>query len=515
MSVEQAEGAETSGDNPSNSSDILQKTARSSVLSFAGALISGLAGFGLSFILGRTVGPEGSGVVFQMISVFMIASGVAKLGLDTTCVWLLPRLAIDGRDEVRRATTLLLVGSLAGGVAAGVAVFLLAPILSAGDSNLLSLIRAVGVSIPIASVGTVALAVTRGLGGIRPYVLIGSVGLPTARLVAVAVAVAITASALLAGYVWLALLLVATIASLEAVRRRLRPFVAPGPDARSRRALVKQISSYSGPRLASSIMEQAVLWQDVLIVGLVAGPAVAGVYGVVSRLAQAGFIPSTSMRIVVGPEFSRMLHQNQVAELANFYTRTTQWIALMSAPIYVLFVVDAGPILRIFGAGFEVGDLALIIMSLGALIWTSAGNVQSLLLMSGHSGWAALNKLGVLIVNLALLLVLVPGLGLEGAAYAWTTTMILDVVLAIVVVRRAIGVRLNIGATLLAVMASTVSTAVPALAARLLLGDTLLAFLIGAVAAGVTYLAALYLLRNRFELQHAISLFTRRRRNKA
>lgn len=511
MSAQQAVGGAADKDQRPGSGEVLQRAARSTALSFAGAMISGLAGFGLSLILGRMIGPEGNGIVFQMISVFMIASAFAKLGLDTTCVWLLPRLSLDDRNDVRRATWMLLGGAVAGGLVAGVVVFLLAPFLSGGHPELLSLLQLGALFVPVASLSTVALAATRGLGGIRPYVLIGSIGLPTARLAGVAIALAFAASALIAGLVWLTVLLIAVIFSLIAVGRRLRPYDGASGPARQRRVLARQISAYSVPRLAASIMEQSILWMDVLIVGLIAGPAAAGVYGVVSRLAQAGFIPSTSMRIVVAPQFSRMLHQNHLPELADFYARTTQWITLMSTPVYVIFIIQPKPILGIFGDGFSEGALALVIASIGAVIWTSAGNVQSLLLMSGRSGWAALNKLIVLLVALTLLLTLVPSWGVEGAALAWSISMVLDAALAILVTRLAVRVRAHPGGTLLAFVCAGVSTAIPVLLSRLLLGDTIIAVAVGVVGAGVLYVGVLYLLRERFALHYALTVFARRK----
>lgn len=501
-------GAEESPDDNA----VLRSTARSTVLSFAGALISGLSGFVLAIILGRTVGPAGNGIVFQLISVFMIASAVAKLGLDTTCVWLLPRLAVDRRSDIRRATALLLWGSLAGGLLAGSTVFFLAPILSSGQPELLILLHAAGLFMPVASLGTVALAVTRGLGGIRPYVLIGSIGLPSTRLAAIAVAMAFAASAVLAGFIWLAVLLLAAVAALLAVRSRLRPLPRTSNMSASRSALTRRISRYSGPRLASSVLEQAILWQDVIIVGFIAGPAAAGVYGVVSRLAQAGFIPSTSMRIVVAPQFSRMIHENRVAELAGFYMRTTQWIALMSAPIYVIFFVLAEPVLGIFGPGFQEGTLALMIVSCGALVWTSAGNVQSLLLMSGRSGWAAINKLAVVILSLTMLVILVPVAGIVGAAIAWSVSMTCDVVLAVLLARRAVGIRLHLRGTLLAIVCAVTATAIPTVSARLIFGPSLTALLVGVIAAVVLYGGVLYVLKERFALHHASAMFSRRKK---
>lgn len=489
----------------------LRGAARSSVLSFAGALISGLAGFGLSLILGRGLGPVGSGFVFQMISVFTIATAIAKLGLDTTAVWLLPRLAIDSRRDIRTANRVLLLGALVGGFAAGGAVALVAPLLDGGHGELLLLLQLSALFMPAASVGTVALAVTRGLGGIRPYVLIGSIGLPGLRLAASAVAISISASAVLVGTMWLAALMVVAVLALIAVARSLRPFPPASPADGPARRLVPQIRRFSLPRAVSSIVEQALLWQDVLIVGIIVGPAAAGIYAVVTRLVQAGFIPSTSMRIVVSPDFSRMVHQERIDELTEFYTRTTQWIVLMSAPIFVLFAILGQPILRVFGPGFESGFVALAIASLGGLIWSSAGNVQSLLLMGGGSGWAAINKAIVLVVSLGLLLTLVPFWGIVGAATAWTLSMSLDALLAVIRVRLSLGVRMNLRAIAAALLCATACAAVPALIARYSWGDGVAALIVGTVGAFLALAVTLLIFRRTFALDHAIAVFTGRR----
>lgn len=511
MSGEGPAGGATNTDRPSRSG-VLGNAARSSGLSFAGALTSSLAGFVLAVILGRSLGPSGSGLIFQMISVFTIAGAVAKLGLDTTAVWLLPRLASDRRQDIRRASAVLLIGALIGGLAAAGVTFAIAPLLhaGAGDRQLVDLVRLAALFLPFSSVFAVGLAMTRGLGGIRDFVLIGSIGLPVARLAAIAVATAFTASALIIGAVWLCILALAAIASFLAAENAIRRFRDTTADRIGIGPLSRRIAAYAAPRAVSSTLEQALLWLDVLIVGLIAGPAAAGIYGVVSRLIQAGSMPSTSMRIVVAPLFSRLLHQDRIAELTELYTRTAQWIVLMSAPIYVIFAVLPEPVLRIFGSGFAVGAPALMIMCLGATISASTGNVQSLLLMSGRSGWSAINKAIVLAVSLSLLFTLVPRWGVVGAAIAWTVAMTLDALLAVIQVRRATGVLLSSGAILLALVAAGVSAAVPAFAARLLFGDTIAALTVGIGAAVIVWAAALFLLRRRFALHHLLNLFRRR-----
>lgn len=489
----------------------LGNAARSSGLSFVGSLASAVAGFVLSLVLARLLGPSGSGLVFQMISVFTIASAVAKLGLDTTAVWLLPRLATDRRDDVRRAIVLLVLGAFAGGIVTGLIVLAIAPLVGGGSDELVTLMRIAAAFMPLSSVATVGLAITRGLGGIRDYVLIGSIGLPVGRLAAVYVAASFAATALVAGAAWLLMLVVILLLSLLAVRRTISRFPKASRDSASRSVLARRIALFSAPRTLSSAIEQALLWLDVLIVGLVAGPAAAGVYGVVSRLVQAGTIPSTSMRIVVAPQFSRMLHQDRRTELSELYTRTAQWIVLFSMPIYVLLATLAEPILRIFGPGFEAGVIALAIMCVGAAVSAAAGNVQSLLLMSGRSGWAAINKVVVLAVSVTLLLTLVPLWGIVGAAVASTVSISLDAIMATIQVRMGAGVRFGIGPVLLAVLISGGATAVPAVLARTLLGNSFIALAVGGVGAFAVLCLVLFFTRRRFALDGMRTLLARKR----
>lgn len=504
-----------SGDDAGRTSDsrgAVRRTARDSGLSFAGAVVSGLAGFALSLALGRTLGPTGSGIVFQMISAFTIAGAVARFGLDTTAVWLLPKLRSDATGRVRRAVGILLLGSLATGIVTALALWAVVPVIAPASEQLRTLLSVATLFLPVFSVMTVALAVARGMGRIREYVLIGSVGLPVTRLAAVSVGAAFSASAVVAGSLWLAALPLAAVAAIFAVARLVRGY--PRETTPHTRELLRTVSGYSGPRVIAATIEQALLWLDVLIVGILAGPAAAGIYGVVSRLVQAGTIPSTSMRVVVAPQFSGLLHRGERAALAELYGRSAQWIVLMSIPAYVVLSILGTPFLALFGPGFASGTTALAIMCVGATVWACTGNVQALLLMSGRTGWAAINKVIALTVSLTLLFTLVPLWGIVGAAVAWTVTMSLDAVLALIQVTRGTGVRLDFRGIGAALVVGGLAAAVPSAAARIFLGDSALALVVGLMASVACWAAALYVTRRRFALNVATEIFTRRSKKK-
>jgi O-antigen/teichoic acid export membrane protein len=89
-----------------------------------------------------------------------------------------------------------------------------------------------------------------------------------------------------------------------------------------------------------------------------------------------------------------------------------------------------------------VGAVVVVIGSLGMLYGTSAGAVDTALVMSGHSVLSMLNSIAVLVLNVVLNLLLIPAYGITGAAVAWAATVVVRNVLAQVQVKRLDGLRL-------------------------------------------------------------------------
>jgi O-antigen/teichoic acid export membrane protein len=77
----------------------------------------------------------------------------------------------------------------------------------------------------------------------------------------------------------------------------------------------------------------------------------------------------------------------------------------------------------------------VVIASLGMLYGTSAGAVDTALVMAGHSMLSLVNSVVVVLLNLGLNVVLIPRLGITGAAIAWAVAVVVRNVLAQVQVR--------------------------------------------------------------------------------
>lgn len=425
----------------------LGRAARGGAITFVGAAASSGLGFLFSLLLARLFGPTDAGVVLQTIALVAIAVSVARLGMDTTAVWLLPGLRTRSPEQVPGAVTFLLTCSAAAGILLLVLWLLLGSVLAPSEA-VGRVVDVVVWLLPVASCLAVALACTRAFGGVLAFNAVDNLLVPALRPVGLLVAHLAGAGVVGAALGW-ALPLVLGLAAVSVVLHRgiTRVRVALPEDVRVPRwpdaALRRTVVGYSVPRTFAAAMEQSIVWIGVLVVGVLAGDTAAGVYGSVARFVAAGVIVATALRIVVAPRFSALLAQGRTSEVADLYVVTARWILLFGAPVYLTLAFFAPTVLSWLGEGFGAGAQAMVILCAGSIVVLAAGNVQALLLMSGRSGLGAVNKAVVLVVNVVGMVLLVPIGGIEAAAGVWAASVVLDTVLASVQVRRATGITLS------------------------------------------------------------------------
>ncbi|MGH3097551.1 MAG: lipopolysaccharide biosynthesis protein [Streptosporangiales bacterium] len=475
----------------------VHRAARGGALSFAGAGTSALLGFLLTVVLARLLGDTGAGVVLQVIAVFTIAFNLVKLGTDTGVLWLVPRLEGADTERLRGALVAAVAPVAAAGVIIGGGLSLGGRLLGGrgGAANAHAVAQALGVVgwlVPCGALVIVLLAAIRALGGIRQYVLLGSLGLPAARLLGVVAVGAAGGGALAASLAWaLPLPVVVVVAGavlLARVRRAERESTAYG-SWRPEASAARRLWSFSLPRAASAMLEKSLLWFDVLLVGSMLGSAAAGVYGAASRFVAAGLIAETALRVVVAPRFSALLAKGRRREVQDLYGAATTWVLLCSAPIYLVLAIFAPVVLSLLGAEFTRAAWPLAVLCAGMLVSLAAGNVQSVLLMSGRSAWQTANRVVVLGMNIALNVALIPVMGILGAAVAWAASMLLDAGLAAAEVAVLVRIRPQPAAAARAILPALVCFAGTGIPLRLFWGASPSSLVVAAVLGALLFAA--------------------------
>jgi O-antigen/teichoic acid export membrane protein len=184
----------------------------------------------------------------------------------------------------------------------------------------------------------------------------------------------------------------------------------------------------------------------------------------------------------------------------------------LSWPLYAVVAAFAPVLLQVFGARFADGSGALMILVAGMVFALGVGNVTSVLLMAGRSRWNLLNVALALLTDLVLNLILIPRLGIEGAAIAWVAAIVVDNTAALIEVKMML--RLDpFGRGYAVVALSAVACfAIPGLAVRAIFGASLTTLLLFLAVAGPAYGVVLWRTRRTLHLPVVWQALASRRR---
>ena len=176
----------------------------------------------------------------------------------------------------------------------------------------------------------------------------------------------------------------------------------------------------------------------VLMVGFLADTATAGIYAVTCRFADLTAFALAAINLVFAPSISALHARGEHRPLQAMVTLTARWISLSSLMIGLPFLLFAEQALRLFGEAFVVGANALRILVIAQILTATAGSVSYLMTMTGHERQAAVSFGCATAVHVILNAVLIPELGLNGAATARALALVAFSVAAIVLVWRAL-----------------------------------------------------------------------------
>jgi O-antigen/teichoic acid export membrane protein len=197
--------------------------------------------------------------------------------------------------------------------------------------------------------------------------------------------------------------------------------------------------SYTRPRSVARICQVALQRADVVLVAYYLGLKQAAVYGAASRLLVFGQLGVQAVQQVIQPHLSRLLARDDRVGAERVFRASTAWLMAFGWPAYLVSAVAAPLMLSVFRHDYSSGSTALVILSITMLIATACGPVDIVLLMAGRSGLSLFNNAAALVVDVAVDIVLIPRIGITGAAVGWAAALVVRNVLPLGQVLRVIG----------------------------------------------------------------------------
>ncbi|CAN5169997.1 hypothetical protein BH11PSE9_BH11PSE9_20460 [soil metagenome] len=398
---------------------------RSAGITLLGSVVGGGLIVSSEFLLARYLGVQSYGLYASGITVARVGEALAVYGLPVAIFHFLPVY----RHRSQREETIGTVYAagllpLAIGCAFALIVWLLAPVLARhvfGAEAATPFIRVLAAAAPFMAATEVLGAITRGYGHAKYYVIVKNLAAPVAFLALLAAIVSSGAVAIRVPEALLAASAVACTAGVLAVVR------VAGADLWR---VAPKFGFGTLYRYASGIMMNSLLYMVFAMTGAFAvaiflGTDSVGIYRVCLQVVIPFDMVLLAFHAAMGPIYPVLLREKRGAELEDAYAFALRWMAMLLLPIGIALVWNRHDLLGLLGPGFTAGSTAVTILAAGYASATCFGTVAYLLMLGDHKALEVRNALIAVAMNLVLCALLVPRLGLAGAALATAASFVL------------------------------------------------------------------------------------------
>ena len=185
---------------------------------------------------------------------------------------------------------------------------------------------------------------------------------------------------------------------------------------------------------------------DTLMVGAYLGETDTGIYNAALKISAVSGLAMIAAHGVQARRFSLYHHQGDYDSLEADARRTTRWTFFISVPIAAAFWGFPETFLTLLDPIFVRGASSLRYLVLGNIISIGCGSIMLLLQMTGKELKARNLMFMGAILNFVLNMLLIPLMGIGGAALASASALAIVNVLGIWLAARQLGVRIHLGA---------------------------------------------------------------------
>ncbi len=392
--------------------------SRHSAVFFAGTIFTAAAGYLFKIYLARVLGAEALGIYALGMTIVGLLGIFNALGLPYSAVRFVAAYGATGKFDLLRgflvrSTALLLFFNLV----LGGALLLVGPWVAVHIYHTPALNRYLGLFALIMIFGALTGFLGQVLTGYRDVarrtVITSFIGNPLTMLFTLGL---VAAGLGLWGYIFaqaasaFVVIVLLVFAVWKLTPRAARAFSG------GLASIEKDVISFSAVAFGMDSLGFVMSQADKILIGFYLNARELGIYAMAAAL--VAFVPTVlqSVNQIFSPTIADLHAREQRELLGRLFQTLTKWILGLTLPLGCVIIVFARELMRIFGPEFEAGWPILIIGTLGQLINCGVGSVGYLLLMSGQQRRLIRIQAVMAVVMVGMSLMLIPRLGLTGAA---------------------------------------------------------------------------------------------------
>lgn len=188
----------------------------------------------------------------------------------------------------------------------------------------------------------------------------------------------------------------------------------------------KELLLFSLPLLTANALGYLMEQTDTLVLGYYMTSEKIGFYNAAYLLATVIPVFLAAAGTMLLPVASGLVAGEHRAELRELYRSVTKWLFILTLPLFLIFSLFPSQTMQlVFGGEYLTATRALQLLCLGGFVNTFLGPNSTMLIAFGRSRFLMSSSLAATAVNIALNLLLVPRWGINGAATASLTALIL------------------------------------------------------------------------------------------
>jgi len=226
-----------------------------------------------------------------------------------------------------------------------------------------------------------------------------------------------------------------TIGQMAVLDRRLKDKVRAGP----KRYEVRSWLATSLPIFVVEGFYLLLTYVDILALEHFRSPDEVAVYYAAARLLAIVAFVYFAIAGATTHRFTEYHVAGDSKRLAAFFADTIKWTFWPSLIACAVILALGKPLLALFGESFERGYAVMFILAAGMLARAAVGPAERLLNMLGERKPCAFIYASAFALNLTLCAILIPRIGIEGAAVSTSTAIVMESIMLFLVAKRRLG----------------------------------------------------------------------------
>lgn len=377
-----------------------------------GSLLGGGLGFVFSVVMARLLPQADFGLLVLALTFLTSAAALGVAGADYATIRYVAAARTPGGKRGAMVTPFVLVVGL--NVLVAILLVALARPIAVdllGQPHFTNVLRALALAVPLTVAAQMFSACLSGLEQASGE-LARKVSEQTGRIVFGPVALAVGLG--LVGVV-LGLAAAGALAAAAVGFLLLRTLPTGGPTEPIR---ARDVVGFAWPQTAANVAKNAWTFTLILILARSTDARTVALYGAALFMAGLPGLVYNAFSFRFSPTIARLWARGEHEELRELLQGVTRWVAIAAVPLFAVAITLAGPLLEVYGEKYREGATALSLVAAAALLNSLSGPVERALIMTGRVKLEMAANLATTAGMIAVAVVLVPRVGIVGAALA-------------------------------------------------------------------------------------------------